>query len=40
MRTENKRFHLQLIEDTITRMSSNSFLIKVYFASKKCREMQ
>ena len=28
MRTENKRFHLQLIEDTIIRMSSNSFLIK------------
>ena len=25
---ENKRLHLKMIEDTITRMSSNSFLIK------------
>lgn len=25
---ENKRLHLQMIEDTITRMGSNSFLIK------------
>lgn len=25
---ENKRFHLQMIQDTINRMSSNSFIIK------------
>ncbi|RMC56416.1 hypothetical protein F5ESL0260_07715 [Lactobacillus sp. ESL0260] len=25
---ENKRLHLKMVEDTITRMSSNSFLIK------------
>ena len=28
MNGDNKRFHLKMIEDTISRMSSNSFLIK------------
>ena len=26
--SENKRFHLKMIEDVVTRMGSNSFLIK------------